>query len=310
MARFAFLSPVEWSDERISTPLPLRGAVSAVPTWNADGQAALTLDLRARLPGAWTPWVPLAAWGPGERRSLNGSAEGIALDTDIASFAEPAQALQVRVRDGDPRAIRALAAAAPGERNYLASRQPDEHSVDLIVPERSQYVKEGERGWCSPTALSMLLAFYARRFERGDWQLDVERVAAAVYDARYGGTGNWAFNMAFAGSLGLTAFVAYLDDFEHARRFLRQAMPLVISYSWRSGELDGAPLEQSDGHLAVLRGMTSHGDPILNDPAHPRMRAIYPRAQLERLWMEGSRGLTYVVVPHELAAAAVGLAQR
>ncbi|TAM87369.1 peptidase C39 family protein [bacterium] len=308
MVPFIFRSPVAWSKEGISPPLPLDGARSAVPTWNPAGDAAFALDVRARIAGAWTPWVPLARWGSRERSSLNGSAQGIAVETDTVTLDAPGEALQLRVREGEPASVRSLAVAIARARAHVPSSQPDEHSVDLVVPEYSQYTAEGERGWCSPTSLSMVMAYYARRFERADWRLDVASVAARVHDARYGGTGNWAFNVAFAGSLGLTAFVAYLDDLEHARRFLRRAMPLVISYSWSEGELDGAPLARSDGHLAVLRGVTSQGDAILNDPAQPRIRTAYPRAQLERLWIEGSGGLCYVVVPHELAADALALA--
>ena len=308
MTPLVYLSATPWSDDRCSPLLPLDGARSVVPTWNPSGDAELVLDVRARTAGTWTPWVPLARWGPHERSSLNGSAPGIAVETDVVRLEAPGEALQLRVREGDASAVRSLAVAIPHTSPYAPSSQPDEHSVDLVVPEQSQYVVEGERGWCSPTSLSMVMAYYARRFERADWRLDVASVAARVHDARYGGTGNWAFNVAFAGSLGFTAFVAYLDDLEHARRFLRRAMPLVISYSWAEGELDGAPLARSDGHLAVLRGATSQGDAILNDPAHPQIRTVYPRAQLERLWIEGSGGLCYVVVPHELAADALALA--
>ena len=307
MGRFSSLFPVSWSEDGVSPELALHGARSAVPTWNAAAEAAFALDVRARDAGAWTPWVPLAEWSPARRQSLNGRAPGIAIETDTVLLDVPGDALQLRVRDGDPAVVRAVAVAAPRAGAYAASAQPDEHSVDLIVPERTQYAVDGERGWCSPTSLAMLMAYYGRRYERADWVLDVERVAAGVYDARYGGTGNWAFNMAFAGTLGFTAFAAYLDHFEQARRFLRQAMPLAISFSWRAGELDDAPVEHTDGHLAVLRGMTSHGDPILNDPAHDAIRHVYPRAQLERCWIEGSGGLAYVVVPHELAHAAVDI---
>ncbi|TAM61317.1 peptidase C39 family protein [bacterium] len=308
MAPFVYLSPVAWSEEGISPALPLGGARSTVPTWNAAAGASFTLEVRTRAAGTWTPWAELARWSPRERSSLNGSAPGIAVDTDTVSLDAPGEALQLRVRDGEPAAVHAIALAPARERAYEPSRQTGEDSIDLIVPELTQYAREGERGWCSPTALAMVLAYYARRYDRADWQLDVPTVAAGVYDARYGGTGNWAFNVAFAGSLGLTAFAAYLDDLEQARRFLRQAMPLVISYSWSEGELEGAPLPRSDGHLAVLRGVAAHGDPVLNDPAHPAIRASYPRAQLERRWIEGSGGLCYVVVPHELAAGAVTLA--
>src|SRR5580704_1387999 len=54
-----------------------------------------------------------------------------------------------------------------------------------------------------PPALAMVLAFHG-------YELDIPTVAAGVFDSGYGGAGNWAFNVAFAGRLGLRAADAYL----------------------------------------------------------------------------------------------------
>jgi hypothetical protein len=150
-------------------------------------------------------------------------------------------------------------------------------------------VVEGERGWCSPAALAMLLRFHGHA-------LDLGVVAAAVYDEAYGGTGNWSFNVAYAATFGLRAFVAYLRDLEHVRALVECGLPIALSYAWEAGELTGAPLERSAGHLAVARGFASDGDPILNDPAQPAIRVRYPRAELERLWLRHG-GVAYVLAP-------------
>jgi hypothetical protein len=50
----------------------------------------------------------------------------------------------------------------------------------------------------------------------------------------------------------------------------------------------------------VLRGFDRAGNPIVNDPAGPidgTVRRIYPRAALERAWLSGSGGTTYVIYP-------------
>ncbi len=115
----------------------------------------------------------------------------------------------------------------------------------LDVPARSQYVMPEERGWCSPASLSMIHAYHGI-------DVSVEETARAVFDRAYNGTGNWAFNVAFSGRLGLRGVVAHLQNLDHAQRLIERNLPLAISYSWRDGELPGAPLEHSDGHLAVL----------------------------------------------------------
>lgn len=159
----------------------------------------------------------------------------------------------------------------------------------LDVPPRSQFVVTGERGWCSPTSLSMLNAFHGIA-------LDVPTTARGVFDRAYNGTGNWSFNVAFSGLLGLRAAVVYLRNFDHAEQLIAANIPIAISYSWKDRDLPGAPIEQSDGHLAVLRGFAANGDCAMNDPASDHLSPIYPRAALETIWLRGG-GVAYVVAP-------------
>jgi hypothetical protein len=153
----------------------------------------------------------------------------------------------------------------------------------------------------------MLMAFHGDAQGRTDWTVDVPTAARNVYDDAYRGTGNWAFNAAYAGGLGLCAFIAYLRDLDHARRFIAAGLPLALSYAWERDELPGAPIERSDGHLAVLRGFAAGGDPIVNDPARREVRAVYSRPALERVWQRHG-GVVYVVAPPQRADEALRLA--
>ena len=125
---------------------------------------------------------------------------------------------------------------------------------------------------------------------------DVQATARAVFDRAYNGTGNWSFNAAFSGSLGLRAAVVYLRNLEHAQRFIEAGIPIAISYSWSRDELPGAPVEHSDGHLVVLCGFTANGDCAINDPAASNVRAVYPRDAIERIWQRNN-GVAYAVAP-------------
>jgi hypothetical protein len=77
---------------------------------------------------------------------------------------------------------------------------------------------------------------------------------------------------------------------------IERSIPLAISYSWRDGELPGAPLDHSDGHLVVLRGFTRDGDCAVNDPAAPKISVVYSRAAIEHIWQR-NQGVAYVVAP-------------
>jgi len=159
------------------------------------------------------------------------------------------------------------------------------------VPARSQYVN-AERGWCSPASLSMVHAFFGH-------DLDVASTARAIFDSAYNGTGNWAFNVAFSGELGLQGVVAYLRNLDHARAFLERGVPVILSYSWRNGELPGAPLDHSDGHIVVLRGFDKDGNPLINDPAHDAIRVTYPREDIEHVWLR-NQGVSYIIAPTDI----------
>lgn len=133
---------------------------------------------------------------------------------------------------------------------------------------------------------------------------DVAETASAVFDRAYNGTGNWSFNVAFSGNLGLRAAVVYLRNLDHAQRFIEANIPLAISYGWSAGELPDAPVEHSDGHLAVLCGFTENGDCAMNDPAAPKIRVVYPRAAIEKIWQR-NKAVAYAVAPAGLDFASI-----
>ena len=264
--------------------LTFEAAREGVLSWNTfaeSGSIAFRL-LRAHMPAS--PWLEHVRWSPEGRQSFSPQHEDVRVDVDVIRSTQPFDGIEVRAPGVE---FKALAFAAP-ERNtpslpYLGSARI------IDVPARSQYVVEGERGWCSPTSLSMLNAYHGIDY-------DVPATARAVFDRAYNGTGNWSFNVAFSGSLGLRAAVVYLRNLDHAQRLVEAGVPIAISYSWSGDELPGAPIEHSDGHLAVLCGFTANGDCAVNDPAAPNLRVVYPRAALERIWLR-NKGIAYAVAP-------------
>jgi hypothetical protein len=126
----------------------------------------------------------------------------------------------------------------------------------------------------------------------------VDAAARSTYDAAYRGTGNWPFNTAYAAPLAGRAFVTRLRSLREAERFIAAGIPLVASISFGSGELSGAPISASNGHLVVIAGFTDSGDVVVNDPAAPTragVRRTYDRGQFENAWLPRSGGLVYVI---------------
>lgn len=260
---------------------PAREGVLSWNTFSEAGTIAFRL-LRARMPD--TPWLTHVEWSAEGRRSFSPEHDDVRVEVDVIRSTQPFDGIEVRAPGVD---FHALAFATP-VRNRPSMPYIGEARI-LDVPARSQFVLEGERGWCSPASLSMLNAYHGIDY-------DVPSTARAVFDRAYNGTGNWSFNVAFSGNLGLRAAVVYLRNLDHAQRLIEAGIPIAISYSWSGDELPGAPLEHSDGHLVVLCGFTANGDCAINDPAAPHLRVVYPRAAIERVWSRNNN-VAYAVAP-------------
>jgi hypothetical protein len=290
----------------------------AIASWNASTPAGTWIEvlLRARVGSRLTKWYNLGVWvaenGAVERHSVNaqGDADGIvAVDTLklLTKKKEPASAYQVKVRlfSAAAGALPSVANAAvavsttPDKPGDLLPGDPAYWSNVLAVPECSQMVyPDGGTVWCSPTSVSMVIAYWQQ--DAGPCEPRVRAAVAGVYDWLFDGHGNWPFNTAYASSRGLEGFVGRMTTMAEAERWLDAGVPLVVSYAWGSGDLDGAPLPSSNGHLAVIVGFDEDGNPVVNDPAAPAdesVRRTYPRAQLEELWLEHSGGTFYAIYP-------------
>lgn len=316
---------------------PGRSFTELVPSWAATTPSGTWLQVFVRgrtKDGRVSKFKDLGRWSSrdaGFRRSSAGSqADNLAkVTTDALKTTGPAfNAYQFRVRllrrnglDGKPRvtsspAIRSLHGVASRlpSRYPATSRPLASTSVGTKVPSYSQMTHQGQNpkyggggaAWCSPTSLAMVLGRYGKlppassyTWVPSGWpDRFVNHVARMTYDYRYGGTGNWPFNTGYAATRIADAFVTRLPDLRAAERLVRKGIPVIISVKFSRGQLDGAPISSTNGHLMVVTGFTAKGDVVVRDPAAPRnatVRRTYKRAQLERVWLNGSGGLTYVV---------------
>ncbi len=266
-----------------SARLRFAPATGGVLSWNAHAPRGLLSFRLLRHGEPDGEWLEHSRWEPDGATSLSPRREDACVEVDVVRAQRPFDGIEVR---------------APGVRfDLVAFSTPvlatpslpyAREALILGVPARSQYV-DGAAGWCSPASLSMIHAYHGIDEPVAD-------TARAVFDDAYGGTGNWAFNVAHSGRLGLRGAVAHLRNLDHAARLIERNLPIAISYSWSEGELPGAPLPRSDGHLVVLTGFTRDGDCAINDPAAPNVRVVYPRAAVERIWQRND-GVAYVVAP-------------
>ncbi len=316
-----------------------------VPSWQATtpGASRIRVEVRGRQAGRVSSWDTIASWAHRDSSFRRTSASSQTDDLGRVSYdtwlTPGASAWQLRVTllrrtGGTARptvdAVGAMVSRLPSVSSVSTSApggDPRALGTVLAVPSYSQMVHEGEypqydgggEAWCSPTSLTMVLGYYdalpsSRAYawvERSYPDRVVPHIARMVYDEELGGTGNWPFNTAYAASRTGTgrggAFVTRLRDLREAERFIAAGIPLVASVAFSSGQLDGAPISSTNGHLLVIVGFRKNGDVVVNDPAASRragVRRTYDRGQFEDAWLKrystgsslrGSGGLVYVV---------------
>jgi len=182
--------------------------------------------------------------------------------------------------------------------------------TNLPVPQRSQMLKKykglgyggGGEVWCSPTSTSMVMAYWSNVLGQPDLDQSVPDAAAGTYDFTYRGTGNWPFNTGYAAEFGLRAFVTRMYSMSQIEQWIKVGVPIVISVSYKKGQLPGSPIPGTAGHLLLVRGFAENGDVITNDPAaagDDGVQITYNRADLEHVWLHGSNGTVYVLYPED-----------
>lgn len=279
-----------------------------IVSWNAEAPAGtgLVVEARAIYPDHATKWFNLGFWSTdpprNPRRSVKGQKDADGnVDTDTLILTQSADRVQVRVtltgeRGRKPK-LKFLSLSLLDHRRKPAALPPNRKAWGRLVevPERSQMAYANGDKICSPTTISMLLAYWSRRLDRPGLNCDVPAVVEGVMDPVWGGTGNWVFNTAFAGSFrGLRAYTARLSDVAELEDFIARGIPVGLSLCYN--RLRGKSRVPS-GHLVVCVGFTKRGDPIINDPGTSKhVRKVFPRANLIDAW-EYSRNTVYLVYP-------------
>src|SRR4051812_1148754 len=326
-----------------------------IPSWNGTTprDTWVRVDVRGRRESAKSSWDRVAGWAldDGQRRRASGSGQSddfghVSYDTwltgGVGAWRVRLTLLRKAGTNASPEieAVGAVASRLPSV-SSVATSSPGASSAlgkVLPVPPYSQMVHRNEypqydgggEAWCSPPSTAMVLAYYHALPPRKDYawvshayqDRVVDHVARMTYDTNLGGTGNWAFNTAYAASRTGGGFVTRLRSLRGAQEFIAAGIPIVASITFSSGQLSGAPISSTNGHLVVIVGFRKNGDVVVNDPAAPTratVRRTYDRGQFEDAWlkrypsgssMRGSGGMVYVIrdANHPLPARSAGSA--
>ncbi len=279
-----------------------------IASWNAGMSAGanLKIEVRAIYPDHATKWFTMGLWATDPAKNLRASVrdqqdDDGKVDTDTLVLKRTAERVQLRVTlsaNGKKKPkLKFLSLSLLDSKAAPAPLPPNQAAWGKLidVPERSQMAYENGGVLCSPTTVSMLLAYWSRRLDRPGLDEDVPEVVKGVYDPQWGGTGNWVFNTAYAGSFrGLRAYTTRLSDLSELEDFIARGIPVGLSVCYN--RLRGKSREPS-GHIIVCVGFAKNGDVIVNDPGTSQnVRKVFPRANLMDAWAY-SKNAVYLVYP-------------
>ena len=306
-------SIVTWTSPTLRSATP--GNELAL-SWNAKtpGSSGFEFEARAKNAKGWTPYYSLGRWAERTNTFLRQSVakqkdvDGEVL-TDLLRLSHSTREFQLRIRltpdsAGSLPTLRSLGISIIDTSRHAESRPPN-LSVwgnSLNVPQISQHAYVSGKAWCSPTSLSMVLGYWAERLHAPEIKRDVAEVAQGVFDPVWGGTGNWPFNTAYAGTFdSLEAHVVRLRDLRDVEDLIGNKTPVILSVDLNA--LHEKKRNQVDGHLVVAVGFTETGDVWINDPdtTYPpvpgkAVRRIYPREAVDRAWAASHRTI-YLIQP-------------
>lgn len=292
----ALIEGPEWIPRRPARHfLPSVSLLGARPTGHA-----VRFEVSVRRSGAWTPWAATATLGPGAFEPLPPAPSELVVDVDAVTSPVPVDAVRLRLRLGGAGAadlarrpwLLTLSACDPpvdagAPHPGSGSRRP----VDLDVPPASQMTApEALRPRiCSPACVTMVLGYWGV-------QVPVTEVAAEVFHAGLDLYGVWPAAIRAAAGHGVPGYLLRFPGWDAAAWCLERGLPVIASVRYGQGELDGAAMPATSGHLVVLRG---HQGPwvLVNDPAAETAATVprrYRRDQLESAWL-GHSGVGYVL---------------
>ena len=312
----------EATSPEIATPF---NYTEAIASWNASTPTGswVEIQFRAQYGTRWSKWYVLGIWASDDstvrRHSVKtqGDTDGfVAVDTFVSSAKKATTnkfQLKLRLFSADGTAIPsvrnasvAYSTSAPKAASVSAGN-PAQWNKLINVPECSQMVyPDGGEVWCSPTSTSMVLAYLDHY--TGACEPRVRAAVEGVFDWIYDGHGNWPFNTAYAATFGYEGYVARFTSLEKAEEFVAAGVPVIMSIAWGKGELTGADIESTNGHLLVLVGFDASGNPIINDPASPTddsVQKTYQRSEFEPLWLQASGGTVYLIYPQGATVPAI-----
>ena len=303
----AFHSPAQTAEETVAggiktitstifrTPFPINRLVLCA-NFHTDTDGCVLLEVQVCVGEKWSNFYKLGLLSGKFKTSFPAQKDSFGqVQTDELVLAKPAQAYRYRLKfygDAELLLLAASAVRVPFIYEYkLATRLPHKPCQQQILPiSQMQQKLACKRRICSPTSLCMVLNALG-------YGVKLEKLLPAVYDQTTDIYGNWMFNIAAAAQLGAEAFFRRFESLAELEKFVTSDSFVIASIAFQKGELPGAPLEKTSGHLVVIRGYDAK-QILVADPAAPTDEQVlraYDAQAFAQAWLCNKQGAAYIV---------------
>jgi hypothetical protein len=281
-----------------------------LPSWNGtapDEKSGFLIQMRFPYNGGWSPWLTVGFWKAYIWSSYGATSyPGGMIDYDYVKLNSYQSSWQFKIH----MARTSVSEPSPTlhKLSFFVSdsRTTDSINIDAIVDDNPseilvetefyyQYALDDDIGGsiCSPTSVSMVLRSLA---------IDVDplQFAKDTYDPYYHIFGIWPRVVQNASEhANIDGAVTRYRTWSEARNVLANGGRVVMSV--------GLPLYE--GHLMMLAGFTSSGNPIVHDPARSNGYAyVYNKRSLSESWFNKG-GVAYTFYPGETGTTAIKYAE-
>lgn len=264
--------------------------------FRAAEDGCLLLEAQVCQNGQWSGFFKLGLLSAQFKRSFPPQEDSFGrVETDELCLAAPAEAYRFRLKyAADVSVLGLWACGVRASFAYdarAASRLPGGAFCKEVEPISQMLQNHADRRRiCSPTSLCMALNSLGIA-------VPLETVLQNVFDQTTAIYGNWVFNTAAACACGAQAFVRRFSALEELKDFVTPDSLVVASIAYKKGELDGAPMESTPGHLVLIRGW-EEGNILAADPAastEENVLRAYDARQFAQAWLLNKQGAAYIV---------------
>jgi hypothetical protein len=250
----------------------------------AEGEYSFQFDAQTAEGSGWTALSPV---GPHASPSDTEPDSRLTAEIDVYAASPPAPRVRLRAHlhaselDAAMRARALVTVSLSDGATPAGAPALGRARLDVLALSQMETPESIRHRVCSPTSLAMVLDYLKRPVSPLD-------LAAEMYDARHDLYGVWPAAIRAAARRGVAGYLLRFPSWSAAAWCLDRGLPIIASVRYAAGELRGAAIESTKGHLLVLTGYDGN-TVFVNDPAATTSREVpraYDLADITRVWLD------------------------